>query len=134
MLLQLRNKRLHLLVFKGQPKLDIEDTQDLNDGLWHRIVLSREGNRIMMIVDSNKRKRRKGYPKKLNIGNTMYVGGVPGTGLILPDLLVSVNSQKQVLFSCSKHFIRSILYLTWWYMFNPFNICNTKCSSHLIYF
>lgn len=87
-LLQLRNKRLHLLVFKGQPKLDIEDTQDLNDGLWHRIVLSREGNRIMMIVDSNKRKRRKGYPKKLNIGNTMYVGGVPETGLILPELLL----------------------------------------------
>jgi len=46
----------------------------------------------MLIVDSNKRKRRKGYPKKLNIGNTMYVGGVPEIGLILPELLVSVNS------------------------------------------
>ncbi|KDR22194.1 Laminin subunit alpha-1, partial [Zootermopsis nevadensis] len=87
-LLQLRNKRLHLLIVKGEPKLDIQDTQDLNDGLWHRVVLNREGNRIMMIVDSNKPKRRKRYPKKLNFGNTMYVGGVPENGILLPDLLL----------------------------------------------
>jgi hypothetical protein len=68
----------------------MEDTQDLNDGLWHHVVLSREGNRIMMIVDSNKPKRRKRYPKKLTIGNTMYVGGLPESGLLLPESLVSV--------------------------------------------
>jgi hypothetical protein len=79
-----------LLIVKGEPKLDIQDTQDLNDGLWHRVVLNREGNRIMMIVDSNKPTRRKRYPKKLSFGNTMYVGGVPESGILLPESLVSV--------------------------------------------
>jgi hypothetical protein len=48
-----------------------------------------------MIVDSNKPKRRKRYPKKLNIGNTMYVGGVPESGVLLPELLVSLISLEQ---------------------------------------
>lgn len=94
-ILQLKNKRLQLIIVKGEPKLDIEDTRDLNDGLWHHVVLSRAGNRIVMIVDSNKPKRRKRYPKKLNIGNTMYVGGVPESGVLLPELLVSFISVKQ---------------------------------------
>jgi hypothetical protein len=95
-LLQLRNKRLQLLIVKGEPKLNIQYTQDLSDGLWHRVVLNREGNRIMMIVDSNKPKQRKRYPKKLNFGNTMYVGGVPESGILLPELLVSMASLEKV--------------------------------------
>lgn len=104
-LLQLRNKRLHLLIVKGEPKLDIQDTQDLNDGLWHRVVLNREGNRIMMIVDSNKPKRRKRYPKKLNFGNTMYVGGVPENGILLPDLLVRMALLEKMLLCGSKQLL-----------------------------
>ena len=77
------------MVVKGKPKVDMEDPQELNDGTWHRVVLSREGNRIMMMVDSLKPKRKKRYPKKLNIGNTMYVGGIPESGLFLPESLVS---------------------------------------------
>ncbi|XP_069690531.1 laminin subunit alpha-2 isoform X2 [Periplaneta americana] len=93
-LLQLRNKRLHLVIVKGDPKLEMEDTQDLNDGLWHRVVLSREGNKIMMMIDSNKPKRRKRYPKKLNIGNTMYVGGIPESGLLPESLLQKLEGFK----------------------------------------
>ena len=74
---------------KGKPKVDLEEPQDLNDGIWHRVVLSREGNRIMMMVDSVKPKRKKRYPKKLNIGNAMYVGGIPESALLLPESLVS---------------------------------------------
>lgn len=53
--------------------------------------LKKEGRTLTLTVDSDPSERRKG-PKKMNIGNSVYFGGLPDNNLLAPDNFVSVLS------------------------------------------
>lgn len=50
--------------------------------------LKKVGRILTLAVDDDPSERRKG-PKKLNIGSTVYIGGLPENNLLTPDNFVS---------------------------------------------
>nr|CAD7199120.1 unnamed protein product [Timema douglasi] len=85
----LRDKQLHVTV-KWRRKLPVILSPALNDGMWHHVTLTKINRQLQVEVDSHPAETSKGkFPKKLNMGNIMYVGGLPQNIRALPDNLVS---------------------------------------------
>nr|CAD7455143.1 unnamed protein product [Timema tahoe] len=85
----LRDKQLHVTV-KWRRKLPVILSPALNDGMWHHVTLTKINRQLQVEVDSHPPETSKGkFPKKLNMGNIMYVGGLPQNIRTLPDNLVS---------------------------------------------
>ncbi|CAG2061905.1 unnamed protein product, partial [Timema podura] len=81
----LRDKQLHVTV-KWRRKLPVILSPALNDGMWHHVTLTKINRQLQVEVDSHPPETSKGkFPKKLNMGNIMYVGGLPQNIRTLPD-------------------------------------------------
>lgn len=94
----LQNKQVKIVI-KARRKIEkflsFNPNRELNDAGWHQIKLKRVDRILTLYVDKQKMDIKK-YPKKLNVGNIMYIGGLPEAGLSLPDVLVSIlfNPEK----------------------------------------
>ncbi|CAA9998731.1 unnamed protein product, partial [Nesidiocoris tenuis] len=82
----LRNGRVQI-VLKGRRKIETTAQAVFNDGMWHNLVLEKEDRRMTLRIDSIDPEKTK-TPKKMNVGNVMYIGGLPETGVQLPNNLV----------------------------------------------
>lgn len=51
------------------------------------MVLQRQDRKMILKVDSIDPEKTK-TPKKMNLGNTLFIGGVPESGVMLPPQLV----------------------------------------------
>ena len=65
------------------------------------MVLQKQDRKIILKVDSIQPEKTK-TPKKINIGSVMYIGGIPETGLTLPEAFVSLC--KMIQFSYITHY------------------------------
>ncbi|BES88583.1 laminin subunit [Nesidiocoris tenuis] len=83
----LRNGRVQI-VLKGRRKIETTAQAVFNDGMWHNLVLEKEDRRMTLRIDSIDPEKTK-TPKKMNVGNVMYIGGLPETGVQLPNNLIN---------------------------------------------
>uniref|UniRef100_A0A0A9YKQ2 Laminin subunit alpha-1 n=1 Tax=Lygus hesperus TaxID=30085 RepID=A0A0A9YKQ2_LYGHE len=82
----LRNGRVQI-VLKGRRKIETTAQAVFNDGMWHKLVLEKEDRKMTLRIDSIDPEKTK-TPKKMNVGNVMYIGGLPETGVLLPQNLI----------------------------------------------
>lgn len=54
------------------------------------MILEKEDRRMTLKVDSIDPEKTK-TPKKMNVGHIIYIGGLPESGVMLPQPLVSQN-------------------------------------------
>ncbi|XP_063216579.1 laminin subunit alpha-1 [Bacillus rossius redtenbacheri] len=84
----LKDQRLQVVV-RWRRKLQVAAASGLNDGAWHHVAVRKAGRRLLVEVDAlPPQAARAKFPKKMNLGSTMYVGGLPQNNLPLPEMLV----------------------------------------------
>ncbi|KAI5705223.1 hypothetical protein M8J75_013109 [Diaphorina citri] len=71
----LRNGRLSVLL-KSRGKAEVMSQGVLNDGQWHMVRIEKAEKELIVHVDSILAGSTKA-PRRLSIGNVMYVGGIP---------------------------------------------------------
>jgi len=108
LMMHLYNGRVQL-VLKTRKRVEISTQAVFNDGLWHKIQLVKENKTLNFAIDSIPQEKLN-LTKKLSLGNTMYVGGIPENDIQLPDSLIvqafkgcmqgfSINHQEEELIS-----------------------------------
>ncbi|KAL1124511.1 hypothetical protein AAG570_001137 [Ranatra chinensis] len=83
----LRNGRVHVAL-KAKRKADISAHVVVNDGIWHKMVLEKQGRHLVLRVDSTDPEKVK-TAKRTNVGSLLYVGGLPTSGVNLPEALLN---------------------------------------------
>ncbi|XP_050425592.1 laminin subunit alpha-1 isoform X2 [Adelges cooleyi] len=84
--MRLYNGRVQL-VLKNRKRMEISTQAVFNDGMWHRVQLIKDNKTVHFTIDSIPQEKLN-LTKKLSLGNTMYVGGVPAEkNLQLPESL-----------------------------------------------
>lgn len=117
----LRNGQLSLVV-RGRKKEELNIPRKLNDGQWHRIILTSVNKMLNIVVHIGTDSHDMAMddiklPKRINAANLMYVGGVSDNSLSLPFELLSkleefkgcirrfkVNNSTQDLARPGRHF------------------------------
>ncbi|XP_025195973.1 laminin subunit alpha-1 [Melanaphis sacchari] len=108
LLMHLYNGRVQL-VLKTRKRVEISTQAVFNDGIWHKIQLVKENKTLNFVIDSIPQEKLN-LTKKLSIGNTMYVGGIPEKDIQLPESMnvqafrgcmqgFSINHQEEELIS-----------------------------------
>ncbi|XP_066906769.1 laminin subunit alpha-1 [Halyomorpha halys] len=83
----LRNGRVQI-VLKGRRKIETTAHAVFNDGVWHKMILEKEDRRMTLKVDSIDPEKTK-TPKKMNVGHIIYIGGLPESGVMIPQPLLN---------------------------------------------
>lgn len=91
--LGLRNGQLNLIV-RGRKKEEMNLPRKLNNGQWHRVLLTNVNKMLNIKVhigcdDNNIIDNNIKLPRRINAANLMYVGGVSDNSLSLPSELLS---------------------------------------------
>ncbi|VVC37186.1 Hypothetical protein CINCED_3A012310 [Cinara cedri] len=108
MMMHLYNGRIQL-VLKTRKRLEISTQAVFNDGIWHKVQVIKENKTLNFLVDSIPQEKFN-LTKKLSLGNTMYVGGIPEKDIQIPESLnvqafrgcmqgFSINHQEEELIS-----------------------------------
>uniref|UniRef100_A0A8D8X2U9 Laminin subunit alpha-1 n=1 Tax=Cacopsylla melanoneura TaxID=428564 RepID=A0A8D8X2U9_9HEMI len=82
----LRNGRLSV-VLKTRAKVEVMSQAVLNDGHWHTLRIEKADKELSVHVDSILAATSKA-PRRLSIGNVMYVGGLPEQAVEFPETVV----------------------------------------------
>ncbi|KAK9510148.1 hypothetical protein O3M35_004992 [Rhynocoris fuscipes] len=82
----LRNGRVQI-VFKGRKKIELGSQAVCNDGIWHKVLLEKHDRRLILKVDAIDPEKTK-TPKRVNVGSTMFLGGLPEKGVNIPQTLI----------------------------------------------
>lgn len=59
---------------------------EYDDGQWHRVVIQNIKKKVTLTIDGQSVNGK--VPKKINVANMVYIGGVPVNRSHLPDSLV----------------------------------------------
>lgn len=81
-------------VVRGRMKQNLEVPLRVNDGQWHRVIITNFGRKAVLSVSVNNTRgpfesNTMRLPKRLNASNRLYVGGLPESPLLLPNELAA---------------------------------------------
>lgn len=77
------------LTMKGKRRKDITLHSKYSDGEWHQIIIKSVKRKLTLTVDKTASRSSVKLPRKINLANMIYIGGIATNTTRLPEVFVS---------------------------------------------